>query len=247
MPAGSPAFLRRAYAVLARLSPGYPPLRDPFRCITHPFAARRQSCPRAAARLACVKHAASVQSEPGSNSSVQSITSHSIDVGPIPPPNSRSRTGQDLLRRVSTFSSKLSNPSTNSTYSFRYKPSQYQAPKTPAPTPIGCQFFKEQAAFPRARRPRFGQPARSSSKEARLYAAKAPGVNNNHRGNPRDYGAMVSIAQSNSRYTFRVPAAVAAQANERAYARRAPTAASGATSTADSIAAASASGSAGGT
>ena len=69
-PCGSPPFLRRAYAVLARLSPGYPPLRDTFRCITHPFAARRQGCPRAAARLACVKHAASVQSEPGSNSSV---------------------------------------------------------------------------------------------------------------------------------------------------------------------------------
>src|SRR5690349_23696329 len=31
-------------------------------------SARRQGCPRAAARLACVKHAASVQSEPGSNS-----------------------------------------------------------------------------------------------------------------------------------------------------------------------------------
>jgi hypothetical protein len=30
-------------------------------------------CPRAAARLACVKHSASVQSEPGSNSSVQSV------------------------------------------------------------------------------------------------------------------------------------------------------------------------------
>ncbi|VXC38019.1 hypothetical protein MASSI9I_60431 [Massilia sp. 9I] len=29
--------------------------------------------PRAAVRLACVKHAASVQSEPGSNSSVQSL------------------------------------------------------------------------------------------------------------------------------------------------------------------------------
>ena len=30
--------------------------------------------PRVTVRLACVKHAASVQSEPGSNSSVQSIT-----------------------------------------------------------------------------------------------------------------------------------------------------------------------------
>src|SRR5678815_3588764 len=35
-----------------------------------PLAAR---LPRAAARLACVKHSASVQSEPGSNSSVRSL------------------------------------------------------------------------------------------------------------------------------------------------------------------------------
>ena len=48
----------------------YPPLKGTFRCITHPFAARRQPEGRAAARLACVKHAASVQSEPGSNSFV---------------------------------------------------------------------------------------------------------------------------------------------------------------------------------
>ena len=43
-----------------------------FRYITHPFATRHQGYPHAAVRLACVKHAASVQSEPGSNSSVQS-------------------------------------------------------------------------------------------------------------------------------------------------------------------------------
>ena len=69
----SPAFLLRAYAVLIRLSPSYLPFQDMFRCITHPFATRRQGCPRVTVRLACVKHAASVQSEPGSNSSVQSI------------------------------------------------------------------------------------------------------------------------------------------------------------------------------
>src|SRR4029079_12232032 len=81
----SPAFLLRAYAVLAPLSRRYPPLRDTFRCITHPFAARRQGCPRAAARLACVKHAASVQSEPGSNSSVRSLQSVSLTLAPFPP------------------------------------------------------------------------------------------------------------------------------------------------------------------
>src|SRR6478672_7832105 len=73
-PCGSPAFISRSHAVLASLSTGYPPQEDTFRCITHPCAARRQGCPRAAARLACVRHAASVQSEPGSNSSIQSLT-----------------------------------------------------------------------------------------------------------------------------------------------------------------------------
>ena len=66
----SPAFIRRSYAVLAQLSLRYPPRLGTFRCITHPFATRRQDCSRAAVRLACVRHAASVQSEPGSNSIV---------------------------------------------------------------------------------------------------------------------------------------------------------------------------------
>ncbi|AXA73092.1 hypothetical protein BMR85_025725 [Achromobacter sp. KAs 3-5] len=66
----SPAFPRRAYAVLATLSRSYPPLLGTFRYITHPFATRHQTEVRAAVRLACVRHPASVQSEPGSNSSV---------------------------------------------------------------------------------------------------------------------------------------------------------------------------------
>src|SRR4029079_11034461 len=74
----SPAFTRRSYAVLIRLSPGYPPLLGTFRCITHPFATRHQGCPRAAVRLACVRHAASVQSEPGSHSSVQCLLLFSV-------------------------------------------------------------------------------------------------------------------------------------------------------------------------
>src|SRR6202008_4071378 len=74
----SPPFIQRSYAVLIRLSPGYPPLQDTFRCITHPFATRHQGCPRAAVRLACVRHAASVQSEPGSNSSVQCLLLFSV-------------------------------------------------------------------------------------------------------------------------------------------------------------------------
>ena len=38
---GSPTFIHRSYAVLIRLSPGYPPRLGTFRCITHPFAARQ--------------------------------------------------------------------------------------------------------------------------------------------------------------------------------------------------------------
>ena len=64
--------IRRYYAVLASLSGSYPPPNDMFRYITHPSATRRQESKLsfAAVRLACVKHTASVQSEPGSNSSV---------------------------------------------------------------------------------------------------------------------------------------------------------------------------------
>ena len=72
----SPTFPLRAYAVLASLSTSYPPLPGTFRYVTHPFATRRQTEVRAAVRLACVRHAASVQSEPGSNSSVQSLLCH---------------------------------------------------------------------------------------------------------------------------------------------------------------------------
>ncbi len=62
----SPAFPRRAYAVLIRVSPGCPPLSGRFLCVTHPSAARQQSSKLlpVTARLACVKPAASVQSEP---------------------------------------------------------------------------------------------------------------------------------------------------------------------------------------
>ena len=88
---GSPAFLHRDYAVLIRLSPGYPPQKDTFRCITHPSATRRQAEARVTVRLACVKHAASVQSEPGSNSSVQSNTLNELRVA---------RTQKILLTRI---------------------------------------------------------------------------------------------------------------------------------------------------
>src|SRR4051812_19895186 len=60
------ALALRPHAVLAPVSQGCPPPQDTFLRVTHPSAAA--SYP--AARLACVKHAASVRSEPGSNSQV---------------------------------------------------------------------------------------------------------------------------------------------------------------------------------
>ena len=56
----------RCHAVLAAVSRCYPPPMDRYLRVTHPSATR--GCPLV--RLACVKHAASVRSEPGSNSQV---------------------------------------------------------------------------------------------------------------------------------------------------------------------------------
>ena len=62
----SPPLLRRDYAVLAIVSNGYPPHQGIFPGITHPSAARQQESKLSpvTARLACVRPAASVQSEP---------------------------------------------------------------------------------------------------------------------------------------------------------------------------------------
>ncbi len=83
----SPTFPHRDYAVLARVSPGYPPLKGRFLCITHPSATRQPEIhperiiSAVTVRLACVRHAASVQSEPGSNSSVEKFFLSSEDDG----------------------------------------------------------------------------------------------------------------------------------------------------------------------
>ena len=65
-----------AYAVLAEVSLGYPPQEGRFPRATHPCATRGPGEPKPRVRLACVKHAASVRSEPGSNSHVQSQQTH---------------------------------------------------------------------------------------------------------------------------------------------------------------------------
>lgn len=62
------SFPRRAHTVLLQVSLGYPVPLGTFPRVTHPSAARTEVL----ARLACVRPAASVRSEPGSNSQVES-------------------------------------------------------------------------------------------------------------------------------------------------------------------------------
>ena len=63
----------RRHAVLAPVSQGYPPPNDKSLRVTHPSATDTEM----PVRLACVKHAASVRSEPGSNSQVHLPTHQS--------------------------------------------------------------------------------------------------------------------------------------------------------------------------
>ena len=51
----SPAFLRGAYAVLARVSPGCPPLLGRFLSITHPFATRQHQVHPEGITAACYR------------------------------------------------------------------------------------------------------------------------------------------------------------------------------------------------
>ena len=76
---------RRYYAVLAKVSPGYPPLKgrlvtcySPVRHFTHGLL-------HFLVRLACVRHAASVDSEPGSNSRLKPDVCRRV-VGRLPSP-----------------------------------------------------------------------------------------------------------------------------------------------------------------
>ena len=58
------ALTLRYYAVLATLSGSYSPLRGRYQRVTHPSATSSEEL----VRLACIRHAASVHPEPGSNS-----------------------------------------------------------------------------------------------------------------------------------------------------------------------------------
>ena len=94
-----------------------------------------QELPPFRVRLACVKHAASVQSEPGSNSSVQSIFSIAIAIV------LRIRSENPIhysLKVIARFNLLLL------WCELRYFIEQhFRAALHPTPTPIGCSIFKE--------------------------------------------------------------------------------------------------------
>ena len=85
-----------AYAVLAEVSLGYPPQEGRFPRATHPCATPVGAEAPTGVRLACVKHAASVRSEPGSNSHVQSHHNQT--------PRFALRAQPDVTRAVTTLS-----------------------------------------------------------------------------------------------------------------------------------------------
>ena len=72
------AFHLPAYGVLAPVSRRWPPLSDKSLCFTHPSAAEMYQSTEVSqsisAQLACVKHAASVRPEPGSNSPLNPLS-----------------------------------------------------------------------------------------------------------------------------------------------------------------------------
>jgi len=79
------AFLLRAYAGLAPLSRCCPPLQGMFPRGPQPCATHGASAPRV--RLACIRHAASVRPEPGSNSSLCGV--ERLYEEPTAPPRER--------------------------------------------------------------------------------------------------------------------------------------------------------------
>ena len=67
----SPPIAQRAYPALAQVSLSYSEPKGMFPRVTHPSATPRKAFAFQSVRLACVKPAASVRSEPGSNSQVE--------------------------------------------------------------------------------------------------------------------------------------------------------------------------------
>ena len=88
------AFSLTTYAVLAAVSSGYSPLQGKFPRVTHPCASLHLPEERLPLRLACVKPAASVRSEPGSNSQV--------DIKPQDPKSRSPKPTKGLLEHKTT-------------------------------------------------------------------------------------------------------------------------------------------------
>ena len=118
------SFPHKAHAVLAAVSSGYPPPLGRFPRVTHPSATH----PEGPVRLACVKHAASVRSEPGSNSQVDSH---------VPNPNrhqdikTKGPLTHTLSHTILKPTQKLKNMQTNSPTRTPYRPTQKPPPTHP--------------------------------------------------------------------------------------------------------------------
>ena len=67
-----------SYSVLALLSEGYPHSEGRLPTYYSPVCHFTHELPRFLVRLACIRHAASVRSEPGSNSSVKVLSQHNV-------------------------------------------------------------------------------------------------------------------------------------------------------------------------
>src|SRR5262249_351354 len=102
-----------SYPVLAHLSVGYPGLGGRLPTCYSPVRRFTRGLLPFLARLACVRHAASVRSEPGSNSPVElerrsrretRVTNVSSAIAPDPPLPRRRTVASSLLTALGTFS-----------------------------------------------------------------------------------------------------------------------------------------------
>src|SRR5690348_11949957 len=98
--------MRREYPVLAPVSEGYPKAEG--RLLTCYSPVRRSSTPKGlSARLACVKHAASVRPEPGSNSPTKTLLNNHPSNKKLPKESKPDQTGQGKKLIGTGFTSTL--------------------------------------------------------------------------------------------------------------------------------------------
>src|SRR3546814_14632604 len=90
---GDKSLVRRHHTVLAAISSCYSVPEGRFPRVTHPCATK----PEGFVRLACVRHAASVRSEPGSNSQVN--VQSTCQGKPAQPPSSTTHQNGNTTRR----------------------------------------------------------------------------------------------------------------------------------------------------